>query len=203
VVNGHDRVFLVAFSTYLFIGIGSICFHTTLKYPMQLLDELSMIYTSCTTFFAVFSFGRPQTVRYVVGAFSVLLAVFITLYYHYLKDPAFHQNAFALLTSVVVFTSMYNMDQLLRPGSARRKEAPAHAKGRKPSAVELQRRDTRDANILKQMWFMVGCGLGSVGLGFFLWNLDNIYCETLRGWRRELGLPWGILLEGHGWWLVF
>ena len=36
--------------------------------------------------------------------------------------------------------------------------------------------------------------------GFALWNLDNIYCSKLKAWRHELGLPWGILLEGHGWW---
>lgn len=27
----HDQVFLVAFLTYLCIGLGSICFHSTLK----------------------------------------------------------------------------------------------------------------------------------------------------------------------------
>jgi len=30
--------------------------------------------------------------------------------------------------------------------------------------------------------------------------LDNMFCGTLRRWRRDIGLPWGILLEGHGWW---
>jgi len=70
----------------------------------------------------------------------------------------------------------------------------------KDEIVELKRRDARDLKILRMMWIMIGYGL-SVFLGaFFIWNLDNIYCGKLRRWRREIGLPWGIVLEGHGWW---
>ena len=29
--NGHDTVFLVGFISYLVIGLGSFCFHSTLK----------------------------------------------------------------------------------------------------------------------------------------------------------------------------
>lgn len=36
--------------------------------------------------------------------------------------------------------------------------------------------------------------------GFFIWNLDNVFCSTIRQWRRSLGLPVAFLLEGHGWW---
>ena len=59
---------------------------------------------------------------------------------------------------------------------------------------------SRDAEILKSMWWMIGCGLSIFLGGFAIWNLDNEYCSTLRMWRREIGLPWGVLLEGHGWW---
>jgi dihydroceramidase len=50
------------------------------------------------------------------------------------------------------------------------------------------------------MWKMVSLALGFVGIGFAIWRLDQAFCPTLRGWRHEVGLPWGILLEGHGWW---
>lgn len=43
-------------------------------------------------------------------------------------------------------------------------------------------------------------GLSVFLCGFLIWNLDNIYCGHFRRWRREIGLPWAILLEGHGWW---
>lgn len=62
--------------------------------------------------------------------------------------------------------------------------------------------DRRDRKILGTMWAMIGFGLTTFLGGFFIWHLDNVYCSKLRVWRREIGLPWGILLEGHGWWYV-
>jgi dihydroceramidase len=60
--------------------------------------------------------------------------------------------------------------------------------------------DRRDAKILAAMWTMIACGMFMFLAGFVIWSLDNRYCSTLRRWRRSVGLPWGILLEGHGWW---
>ena len=67
---------------------------------MQLVDELSMIYTTCLMAYASFSYSRPTRVRLILAISLLSLAVFITLYYHYLQDPVFHQNAYALLTTV-------------------------------------------------------------------------------------------------------
>jgi len=66
--------------------------------------------------------------------------------------------------------------------------------------AEQRRRDERDIKILKTMWTMVAYGLSVFLGGFAIWSLDNKHCSSLRQARRELGLPWGILLEGHGWW---
>ena len=60
--------------------------------------------------------------------------------------------------------------------------------------------DRRDRKILGMMWVMIGYGLSTFLGGFAIWGLDRVYCGKLRTWRREIGLPWGILLEGHGWW---
>lgn len=174
------------------IGVGSLIFHATLKYPMQLLDELSMIYTTCILFFATFEYGRSTRAKLALAAFVTAIAMTVTGYYHYLGDPVFHQNMFALLTAIVFLRSLVSMELALRP-SRRGKDSFA-------DKLEQERRDRRDEQILKTMWQMVPCGLLSVGAGFLIWNLDNIYCSDLRSWRRNLGLPWGILLEGHGWW---
>ena len=66
--------------------------------------------------------------------------------------------------------------------------------------VVSQGEDRRDRKILGTMWVMIGCGLTTFLAGFGIWHLDNVYCGQLRMWRREVGLPWGIVLEGHGWW---
>lgn len=93
---------------------------------------------------------------------------------------------------------MYVMEVNLRP-SLRAKYGSA----RKPVEMSKSERlanEYRDRAILKEMWLMVGLGLSIFLGGFGLWGLDIKYCSTLRVWRRNIGLPWGILLEGHGWW---
>lgn len=162
---------------------------------MQLLDELSMIYLTSTTFYAMFSYGQRELVKIAVLAFTISFSAFVTLYYHYLKDPVFHQNAFAILAATVIFRGVYEMERLLRP--SRQPKNPRLAPG------EQEKVNARDSAILRTMWALAISGVASVGLGFFIWNLDNMYCSNLRRWRRNVGLPWGIVLEGHGWWQVF
>ena len=171
---------------------------------MQLVDELSMIYTTCLMCYATFSYSQSRQFGLLLALSLVSLAVFITLYYHYLQDPAFHQNAYGLLTAVVLFRSMYVMEFSLRPSLKQREEAH-RSRQRKSSSMlrqkELQRsEDRRDREILTNMWLMITCGLSVFLGGFVIWSLDNEYCSDLRRWRRQIGLPWGILLEGHGWW---
>jgi dihydroceramidase len=46
-------------------------------------------------------------------------------------------------------------------------------------------------------------GIGLFLTGFFIWNMDNIYCRHLRTARNHILLPWAVVLEGHGWWHLF
>ncbi len=190
----HDTIFLISFIGYLLVGSGSFLFHATLKYPMQLVDELSMIYTTCLMCYATFSYARSRLFAQVLGVGLVGLAVFITAYYHYLQDPRFHQNAYAALTVVIVMRQMWVMETMLR---ARFK---GEGTGKQGKGGVGMREDKRDEEILRSMWTLIGIGLSTFLTGFGIWHLDNVYCSTLRGWRREVGLPWGIVLEGHGWW---
>ena len=205
------------------VGIGSFLFHMTLKCslrlpgvptdnakslpsttdPMQLVDELSMIYTTCFMCYATFSFAASRRFSIMLGVSLVSLAVFITLYYHYLQDPTFHQNAFTILIASVPLRGTYLMETRLRPSlkNLREKYKPET----KTSVTEerksvLRFEDRRDKEILSRMWLLIGCGVSIFLLGFGIWALDNSQCSTLRRWRREIGLPWGVLLEGHGWW---
>lgn len=163
-----------------------------------------MIYTTCIMCYATFSYRRSPLFSKLLALGLASLAAFITIYYHYLQDPSFHQNAYAILTAIVLIRSMYVMEVNLRP-SLRAKYGYVDATGRTPNQVAKERRinATRDRETLRQMWWMIGMGLSIFLGGFAIWNLDNEYCSTIRRWRREIGLPWGILLEGHGWWFVY
>ena len=98
--------------------------------PMQLVDELSMIYTTCLMCYASFSYSRPNGFRVVLGIFLASLAIFITLYYHYLQDPLFHQNAYGILTAIVLIRSMYTMEVTLRPRVIRRRRTGLRVRSR-------------------------------------------------------------------------
>lgn len=127
-VHGHDKIFIVSYFGYLIVGAGSTAFHATLKCacfltrmtellmrrplytphtdgnhidPMQLVDELSMIYTTCIMVYASFSYSRSPRFSVFLGIGLTALAAFITVYYHKTKDPLFHQNSYAILTATV------------------------------------------------------------------------------------------------------
>jgi len=96
---------------------------------------------------------------------------------------------------------MYVMEVNIRP-SLKSKYGRASRDGevKMTSDVKSAENAKRDEQILRDMWLMIGLGLATFLGGFGIWTLDNAYCSTIRTWRRNMGLPWGILLEGHGWW---
>ncbi|KAF1837209.1 alkaline ceramidase-like protein [Decorospora gaudefroyi] len=198
--NGHDTVFLVAFIGYLLVGTGSFLFHATLKYPMQLVDELSMIYTTCLMNFATFSYGKSRQYSTMLAIGLISLALFITLYYHYLQDPTFHQNAYAILTAIVLLRAMYVMEVNIRPQFRSREREAAKPRPHGGAKGVQEQEDVRDKAILGTMWKMIAFGLSIFLGGFAVWHLDNVYCSQLITWRRQVGMPWGFVLEGHGWW---
>jgi len=106
---------------------------------------------------------------------------------------------YGLLTAIVVFRSIYVMEVNIRPKFQERAKREVQRATRAGKA-EQDRQDERDKDILRRMWMMIACGLSIFLGGFAIWNVDNEFCSTLRMWRRQVGLPWGILLEGHGWW---
>ncbi|GAP90333.2 putative alkaline phytoceramidase [Rosellinia necatrix] len=186
---GHPPIFLVTFIGYIIVGCGSTLFHATLKYPMQLVDELAMIYTTCFMAYATFAYARSIRFAVALGTGLVALAYFITAIYYHTKDPQFHQAAYAILTATVVFSNMWIMEKVLRPAlKAREDKQP-------PNSPVPSTRAT-----LSQMWIMVATGLSIFLGGYFIWVLDNTYCSTIRRWRHQIQLPWAILLEGHAWW---
>ncbi|KAI5819691.1 ceramidase-domain-containing protein [Pyronema omphalodes] len=171
--EGHDKIFFVAFAGYCCVGIGSFLFHATLWYSMQLVDELSMLYATSIMMWASLTHGRSLRYSVICGVLLTSLALGVSVIYHHLQDPVFHQNAFALLTIVVLFRSFFLMELHIRP---------------------------KDPACVNSMWLMVGTGIGVFLLGFGVWNLDNIYCRDIRAWRKDIGMPWAFVAEGHGWW---
>ena len=45
--------FILSYCSLLLVGVGSWSFHMTLRYEMQLLDEIPMIFASCTLVYCI------------------------------------------------------------------------------------------------------------------------------------------------------
>ncbi|KAI0873958.1 alkaline dihydroceramidase [Hypoxylon argillaceum] len=187
----HPPIFLVTYIGYIIVGCGSFLFHATLKYPMQLVDELAMIYTTCFMVHATFAYARSFHFSVALGVGLTGLAYYITARYYETKDPDFHQTAYAILTFIVVASNVWIMEKVLRPA--------LQARGDKRSP-NLHVPSTRE--VIPQMWIMATTGLSIFLGGYLIWNLDNIYCDTIRRWRHQIQLPWAVILEGHAWWHV-
>lgn len=97
---------------------------------------------------------RPHRPRMVYhGAFhppcrplSLSLILCQARYYH-TKDPQFHQDAYAVLTMIVLFSNMWIMERTVRPSLRLRDRKRAPGSSVPPSHV-----------ILKEMWLMVAIG---------------------------------------------
>lgn len=88
----------------LAVGVGSWCFHMTLLYEMQLLDELPMIYGSCVFLYALNHHTyKPKSRNHSYVLLLLLYSLAVTCIYLYWQNPIFHQVCYAIL----VFSLMY------------------------------------------------------------------------------------------------
>jgi len=161
--------------------------------PMQLIDELFMVYMMCTVFYAVFSHQLSKRGTSILMLFTISLAAFITGYYHHIKKPEFHQGMFNLITFTTIGRSIYLMEAKLRPMLL---DSDTKSQGSSKQGASAKSTD----QIMKTMWRLVSCGLICMFVGMAIWTSDTKFCSVLVQWRRQIGLPWGIFLEGHGWW---
>lgn len=169
----YERRILLSSFGYLLVGIGSWLFHMTLKYEYQLLDELPMIYTTLVMFWGIFEYNTTAKQSIGLGVATVGLGVAITWYYLVNKNPTFHEVAFGLITFATLVRSWW---------------LAFYVEDRKA------RKDLRYTGILGATTFLGG---------FALWGIDRAACTRLTHTKHWMGLPWGFILELHGWWHVF
>lgn len=166
--------FIFASLGFMLVGVGLWLFHMTLQYHYQLLDELPMIYATCIPFWSVFSTFKDGRGQWVVAGGISAAAALLTAIYLVLKDPTIHQAAYGAMNVVIILKS-----------------------------ISLSREHVDDPRAKQVLYRMLGTGVGLFGFGYFLWNLDIHFCSFARATRRNWGMPYGFVLEGHGWWHIF
>ncbi|XP_077660429.1 ceramidase [Aspergillus fumigatus Af293] len=156
------------------VGLCSALFHISLNYHTQMLDDLSMMFTTTPVLHRVMTASASPGVTLIVGIVlgSTLLALVI---YHLKTDELLLHSLFFVgsVTVIGVFT-MRLINARTRAGSEAR----------------------------RQIWGMVRFGAGIFNLGYWLWMVDGWMCSYLKSTRQTVGLPWAFLLELHGWWHI-
>ena len=135
----------------------------------------------------VWSWDVSKFAAYSVYASLIFAATAITVIYLQIRDPTFHQVAYAGLTALVLTRSIYLL----------------HVK-------------VDNAEARKNMWWTIAIGVSSFLTGFILWIIDNEFCDALRSVRHQIGVPaafllgilspqpvlhvYRLIIELHGWW---
>ncbi|KAG0324055.1 Alkaline ceramidase 3 [Dissophora globulifera] len=156
-----EKRFLLTFGSIVVVGIGSIAFHGTLLFPLQMLDEVPMVYCVLTLAYCCVE-NKPYR-RY--GAwFPVglslygLLTTIIMLY----AGPSNHLLEFVVFQSAFVFVVLVVMSHIIK------------IYGR------LQDRS------IKQLWATTGL-IGAVAYGY--WNIDFRMCGVMENLPFGLANP--------------
>ncbi|KAI5193124.1 alkaline ceramidase 3 isoform X1 [Manis pentadactyla] len=166
--DGLEKRYIASYLALTVVGMGSWCFHMTLKYEMQLLDELPMIYSCCIFVYCMFEcFKTKNSVNYHLLFTLVLFSLIVTTVYLKVKEPIFHQVMYGMLVFTLVLRSIYIVTWVYP--------------------------------------WLRGLGYTSLGvflLGFLLWNIDNIFCDSLRNFRKKVPPIIGVTTQFHAWWHI-
>lgn len=172
----HGPLFIFISLGMALVGLGSWLFHMTLRYEFQLMDELPMIYVTLIPSLYIWAYGKSSLGKKLVY-FGLLTFMFLlTFVYCFIyKNPIIHQICYAALNFAIIFRTL-SIIRTIVPDS-------------------------------KTRWYLYKLLIASFSLflfGFFVWNIDNELCSSLIYVRRKyLGIPFGFLIEGHGWWHIF
>ncbi|XP_010868964.1 alkaline ceramidase 3 isoform X2 [Esox lucius] len=166
--DGLEFRYVYSFLGLSAVGIGSWCFHMTLQYEMQLLDELPMIYSTCVFVYCLYECFKQEN---ALGVFPITLllifSVLVSVVYLQWKEPVFHQVMYGALVACLVMRSIFIVTWVYP--------------------------------WLQRMCFL---SLSIFLLGFLLWNIDNLACDSLRATRQRLPPVVGAVTQFHAWWHI-
>lgn len=112
---GLEKRFYYAYFALGMVGFGSWCFHGSLRYDMQLLDELPMIYGTVGFLFCLFENERkPRHGAYLPFLLAALCTLF-TIAYIYSREPLFHQAVYVSCVLLVIRLSYQEVTRVKQP----------------------------------------------------------------------------------------
>lgn len=104
---GLEPRFIVLNLALFVVGIGSWLFHMTLKYEMQLLDELPMIYGTAALIYTLHNCASGLKEASLVGAaVPVSYCVTVSIAYITMRKPILHQAFYGALVFLLIYKSI-------------------------------------------------------------------------------------------------
>jgi dihydroceramidase len=162
-------------ASLLILGLGSFFYHASLRQGFQFVDDLSMLVLAWSMLQATLTFRQTAQTTFIINLSLAVVVPLFSLYYVQTRNVVYHTSAFLLMIAVLVARTLYLFHRLQPP-------LPA-AKSKDWGA---------------RTWKSI---IVSV-VGYILWNIDLEFCQELRNFREQIGLPWAWLFELHGWWHI-
>ncbi|KAJ1920066.1 alkaline ceramidase ydc1 [Mycoemilia scoparia] len=166
--------FILCYLGMAMVGTGSWLFHMTLKYEWQLADELPMIYCTAFALNCLLQAQRKSPSGKLVPFLLFLYCFGVTLIYLVNRNPVFHEVAYGLQ---VLFYTVYGA--YVQKGVSKAKP-----------------------HLHKNMVGIMSHAFFAFLLSFIVWNLDNMYCDTLREIRFRVHPVISPLFQFHALWHI-
>ena len=157
------------------VGCGSVAFHGTLRYHMQLLDEIPMIYLILTSAWILTNRRTTEPTRggLIIGGIYIGACLLLTVVL--LTTPQ-HSNIHNFFRGSGVVTFVVHLIYTFYCSSL--------------AITEVSKTDAMAAAHMSNLFVK---GFLSICIALVCWISDNMFCETL------LGLPLPIFVNLHAW----
>ncbi|XP_014239336.1 alkaline ceramidase 3 [Cimex lectularius] len=168
--QGFERKFIYCHILLLVVGLGSWAFHMTLLYEMQLFDELPMVWGTCVLVYCLSEVRKPPKKGQISNLSLFLFLASFSLFFTILY-LYWPQPAFQHTSYGILVVASF--------------------------ILEMQLIKLKNCAICKKLFIL---STSIYLFGFFLWNLDNIFCSSLQAVRNNLPNALNPLTQLHGWW---
>ncbi|KAI3649098.1 hypothetical protein MP228_006952 [Amoeboaphelidium protococcarum] len=220
-----EKRYLLGLAVVCVVGVGSICFHGTLLFALQMLDELPMIYSALIMTFCVLEHTTPKGQRkypwlpYILTAHSIMTTALVAspaLYPKYssplLQFVSFHLSFAALeLFLIYTVTKWYFEEKKQRQLQVATLQQKS---GKDENKKEIQKLDDMLTLHLRglALWLIgIGCWVADYCGCEYLWEGGQSFRLKYLTWKLSLqfiGLPRRSLIlsvpnpQLHAWWHI-
>jgi len=105
---GLERKFILTHIFLIVVGIGSWAFHMTLLWPMQLADELPMVWGNSILIYQLWEIRKSakRQMNWSIIILCFTYCFFFTALYLIYKNPLIHHGMYAILVLVVLWLDL-------------------------------------------------------------------------------------------------